>query len=157
MQTLPAAHATLERANRRQFNTALSGILLAALVAGCGSSPTSPTSHQMPNPANTAGTAAHLNPTELATRGWTCFQPPVPNRIVCGRPNQGFPTIGSTPPDDRPATFTFLVFDGSGSFVGTELLIRTDLYSGQICESTGQPYIFRALIGYYECVRNVGS
>jgi hypothetical protein len=76
---------------------------------------------------------------------------------VCSRPNQGLPTIGNPPPDDRPSTFTFLVFDGSGLFVGTELLIRSDLYGGQLCESTGQPYIFRALIGYYECVRTIGS
>jgi hypothetical protein len=165
-----------------QFNTALSGLLLAAaIVAGCGGSTTSPTSPPAPNPTNTAGnvagsvepnhdrphvaiitaaqlaSAAHLNPTELETRGWTCFRPPVPNRILCGRPNQGRPTIGNPPPDDRPATFTFLVFDGSGLFVGTELLIRTDLYNGQLCESTDQPYIFRALIGYYECVRTIGS
>ena len=107
--------------------------------------------------ADALASAAHLNPTELETRGWTCFQPPVPDRIVCSRPNQGRPTIGNPPPDDRPATFTFLVFDGSGLFVGTELLIRTDLYNGQPCESTDQPYIFRALIGYYECVRTIGS
>lgn len=105
----------------------------------------------------TLASAAHLNPTELAARGWTCFQPPVPNRIVCSRPNQGFPTFGNPPPDDRPTTFTFLVFDGSGLFVGTELLIRTDRYNGQICESTRQPYILRAVIGYYECVRTIGA
>ena len=182
MQTSPTGHRPPELADRRQFNTALSRVLLAAaIVSGCGGSPTSPTSPQAPTPTNTAGTvagtvaanhdrphvaiitaahevsAAHLNPTELETRGWTCFQPPVPNRIVCGRPNQGRPTIGNPPPDDRPATFTFLVFDGSGLFVGTELLIRTDLYNGQPCESTGQPYILRALIGYYECVRTIGS
>jgi|RhiMetdeSRZDD1v2_1073273.scaffolds.fasta_scaffold35452_4 hypothetical protein len=164
------------------MQTSLSGVLLAAvIVSGCGSSPTSPTSPQTATPAIPAGAAvgiaganharphvaiittaqlastAHLNPTELETHGWTCFRPPVPNRIVCGRPNQGRPTVGNPPPDDRPETFTFLVFEGSGLFVGTELLIRTDLYNGQLCESTGQPYIFRALIGYYECVRTIGS
>jgi hypothetical protein len=100
---------------------------------------------------------AHLNPTDLEMRGWTCFQPPVPNRIVCSRPHQGRPEVGNPPPDDRPATFTFLVFDGSGVFMGTELLIRTDLYKGQLCESTRQPYILRGVIGYYECVRAVGD
>jgi hypothetical protein len=102
------------------------------------------------------GAAAHLSPTELQMRGWTCFQPPVPNRIVCSRPHQGRPTIGFPPPEDRPSTFTFLVFDGSGAFAGTELLIRSDLYRGQLCESTGEPFVFRAAIGYYECVRTVG-
>src|SRR5688572_19057087 len=70
---------------------------------------------------------------ELGMRGWTCFQPPVPNRIVCSRPHQGRPEVGNPPPDDRPANFTFLVVDGSGVFMGTELLIRTDLYKGQLC------------------------
>ena len=182
MQTSQTGHMCLELSARRQLNTAFLGVLLAALiVSACGGTPTTPTSPPPPSPTNPAGTvagivaanhamphvasitaaqlaaAAHLNPTALETRGWTCFQPPVPNRIVCGRPNQGLPTIGNPPPDDRPATFTFLVFDGSGSFVGTELLIHTDLYSGQICESTGQPYILRARIGYYECVRTVGG
>ena len=105
---------------------------------------------------NALASAARLNPTELETHGWTCFRPPVPNRIVCSRPNQGRPTVGDPPPDDRPATFTFLVFDGTGLFVGTELLIRTDLYRGQLCESTGQEYDFRLAIGYYECVHTVG-
>ena len=157
MQTSPTGRTPPEFADRRHFSAALSGVLLAAaIVSGCADSPTSPTSPQTPNPTNTAANA-HPNPTELETHGWTCFQPPVPNRIVCGRPNQGRPTIGNPPPEDRPATFTFLVFDGSGLFVGTELLIRTDLYNGQLCESTNQPYIFRALIGYYECVRTIGS
>ena len=163
----------------QRLTTVLSSVLLAsAVVWGCSSSPTNPTSPTGANPTNRVAASvepnhdrppvaiitaaelastAHLNPTELEARGWTCFRPPVPNRIVCGRPNQGRPTIGNPPPDDRPATFTFLVFEGSGLFVGTELLIRTDLYNGQLCESTGQPYIFRALIGYYECVRTIGS
>jgi hypothetical protein len=100
--------------------------------------------------------AGHITPAELSERGWTCFTPPVPNRIVCSRPNQGFPTVGNPPPDDRPATFTFFVFDGAGGLVGPEFLIRTDLYHGQICESTGQPYVFVPVIGYYECVHAAG-
>ena len=43
-----------------------------------------------------------------------------------------------------------LVFD-NGVFVGTSLLIRSDLYSGQPCRSTGGPYTFIGRIGYYEC------
>lgn len=181
MQISQTCHMRPGLADRRQLNATLTGVLLAVLSASaCASSPTTPTSPPTSSATFTAGNvvgsianherphvaiitaahlaaAAHLNPTELETRGWTCFRPPVPNRIVCGRPNQGLPAFGNPPPDDRPAAFTFLVFDGSGFFVGTELLIRTDLYSGQRCESTGQPYVFRALIGYYECVRTIGS
>ncbi len=71
-------------------------------------------------------------------------------------PNQGFPTLGTPPPADRPASFTFMVFDGNAIFVGTEILLRTDIYDGQTCESTGEPYAFRAPIGYYECVHTTG-
>jgi hypothetical protein len=99
--------------------------------------------------------AGHLTPTDLINRGWSCFQP-VPNRMVCSHPNQGFPTVGTPPPDNRPATFTFFVFDATNRFVGTELLLRTDLYNGQLCESTGQPYDFVPIIGYYECVHTAG-
>ena len=154
-----------KRSSRVRTCFAVAVLGLTGVAAGCGesanlvspsSTPTTSLSSELVN-ANALASAAHLSPTELVTRGWDCFQPPIPNRIVCGRPNQGRPTVGNPPPDDRPETFTFLVFEGSGLFVGTELLIRTDLYNGQLCESTGQPYIFRALIGYYECVHTVGS
>ena len=82
--------------------------------------------------------AGHLSPSVLTSRGWACFEP-IPNRIVCSHPNQGFPTLGDPPPADRPASFTFFIFDSTDRFVGTELLLRTDLYKGQLCESTGEP------------------
>ena len=50
-----------------------------------------------------------------------------------------------------------MAFDGNGTFIGTEILLRTDIYNGQMCESTGEPYVFRAPIGYYECVHTVGQ
>jgi len=75
---------------------------------------------------------------------------------VCSHPNQGLPPFADPPPADRPASFSFLIFDGTGSFVGTEVLLRTDLYKGQVCESTGQPYDFVEVIGYYECVHTAG-
>lgn len=134
---------------------------VAALAAGCGetASPSSPSAiGAVPGMESlvTSASGAELSPTDLEQRGWSCFPPPVPDRIVCSRPNQGFPTIADPPPTDRPASFTFLVFDGNGRFVGTEVLIRTDLYKGQLCESTGQPYVFVPVIGYYECVHTAG-
>lgn len=101
--------------------------------------------------------AVDFTPEDLVGRGWTCFTPPVPNRIVCSRPNQGFPTVGDPPPADRPASFTFILFDGQENFVGTEVLIRTDLYQGQVCGQTGEPYVFVPVIGYYECVHRAGG
>jgi hypothetical protein len=103
--------------------------------------------------ANTSGqNGAALTPSLLLERGWACRQPPIPNRVICSRPNQGFPVAGNPPPADRPATFTFLAFDGAGTFIGTQLMIRSDLYQGQRCGPAEEPFILRAPIGYYECV-----
>lgn len=88
----------------------------------------------------------------LVERGWSCRQPPIPNRIVCSTPDQGFPVAGNPPPADRPSTFSFLAFDGEGRFIGPQLLIRSDLYHGQRCGPSEEPYILRPPIGYYECV-----
>jgi hypothetical protein len=153
----------------RTFRTAgmLMMLIVATVAAACDQmkSPTRPSEAALPAPslvteaggaAVTTATTGHPTPTDLTSRGWTCFTPPVPNRIVCSRPNQGFPTVGNPPPQDRPATFTFWLFDASGVFTGTELLIRTDLYKGQLCESTGAPYVFVPFIGYYECVHTPG-
>lgn len=142
-------------------------LTLACLATGCGEmkSPTRPDQAALPAPspasdagaaAATAATTGHPTPVELTSRGWTCFTPPVPNRIVCSPPNQGRPAGGNPPPQDRPATFTFWLFNASSVFTGTELLIRTDLYNGQLCESTGAPYVFVPFIGYYECVHTPG-
>jgi hypothetical protein len=87
----------------------------------------------------------------LAEHGWTCFQTPpfvVPPRIVCANPGLGRPFPGAP---DRPS-YMFLTFDLDGSFLGTEHLIRVDLYSGQPCGPPGAPYVFRERIGYYECI-----
>jgi hypothetical protein len=142
-------------------------LFVVTMAAACDQmkSSTRPSEAALPAPslvseagaaAVTAATTGHPTPTDLTSRGWTCFTPPVPNRIVCSRPNQGLPTVGNPPPQDRPATFTFWLFDASGVFTGTELLIRTDLYKGQLCESTGAPYVFVPFIGYYECVHTPG-
>jgi hypothetical protein len=103
--------------------------------------------------------AVSLSPADFAARGWDCRPAPtIPNRVTCSPPNQGHPVLlpGPPPPDDRPATFALLVFD-SGVFTGTDLLIRSDLYHGQQCHSTGAPYRFIARIGYYECLHFVNG
>ena len=153
----------------RTFRTAgmLTMLVVVTAAAACGQmkSPTRPSEAALPAlslvseagaAVVTAAATGHPTPTDLASRGWTCFTPPVPNRIVCSHPNQGLPTGGNPPPQNRPATFTFWVFNASGAFTGTELLIRTDLYKGQLCESTGAPYVFVPFIGYYECIHTPG-
>jgi hypothetical protein len=98
----------------------------------------------------------HPSAADLQNRGWTCLEPPISDPpTVCSQPNQGFPAVSDPLPADRPASFTFWIFR-DGRFVGTELLIRSDLYQRQICESTGEPYFFAELIGYYECIHTPG-
>jgi hypothetical protein len=146
---------------------------VTGLAAGCGGAkPVSPS--QLP--LSSGGTAAAIatlpglgsnanlavqatgqpSAADLQNRGWTCLEPPISDPpTVCSQPNQGFPAVSDPLPADRPASFTFWIFR-DGRFVGTELLIRSDLYQGQICESTGEPYFFAELIGYYECIHTPG-
>ena len=96
-------------------------------------------------------------PDELKVRGWTCVLPQTPNRIACSRANQGFPVFGNPPPADRQPGYSIWLFDGAGNFLGVEKLIRTDLYNGQRCESTGLEWVFRPGIGYYACLITTGK
>ena len=90
-------------------------------------------------------------PDQLSAAGWTCFQPPVsPARIVCANPGLGRPFPGN--PDPQPA-YTLSVFDVAGNYIGKVHLLRADLYAGQKCGGSGEPYVFNQRIGYYECSR----
>jgi hypothetical protein len=139
-------------------------VACALLGAGC-QTPTGPTTGAAsqpvtlgilsPSESQLAANAVGLSPEDFAARGWACR--PVPSNPAwtqCSRPHQGFPVI--PPPDDRPATYNFLLWDGA-DFLGQVLLIRSDLYRGQTCQSTGQPYRFIALVGYYECLHPAGA
>ena len=143
-------------------------IVIAGVVTACGGdTPLQPSTAApaavaatpvlSPQPPMALSAAAALSPADLTARGWTCFQPPVvPARIICSHPNQGLPVVGSPPPEDRPATYNLFRFDGTGAFVGSVHLIRTDLYSGQPCQPSGNPYVLVPIIGYYECLHTVG-
>jgi hypothetical protein len=97
--------------------------------------------------------AGGITPATLAEQGWTCFQPPiVPARISCLNPGLGRPPVPPDP-DGRP-TYMFLAFQLDGTFIGTGHLIRADLYNGQQCGASGEPYVLRGLIGYYECLHS---
>ena len=96
-----------------------------------------------------AAAAEGLTPAKLAAAGWTCFQPPVsPPRIVCANPGLGRPFPGN--PDPPPA-YTLSVFDLTGNYLGKVHLTRADLYAGQKCGGSGEPYVLNLRIGYYEC------
>jgi hypothetical protein len=135
----------------------------AVLAVGCSGTTAAPTT---PRPASLAGIpeiaggigvlSTGATPADLTARGWQCrVPPPYPDRIVCVAPNQSFPSP-AVPVDQRAPTFTVLVFQDTGAFIGTQIGIRADLYQGQICGATGAPYIFRPPIGYYECLHPAG-
>jgi hypothetical protein len=140
----------------------VSGLICAVALAvtGCAG-PANPTANMAIGSTGAALTEKEFTgqptPGELTARGWTCITPPTPNRIACSHPTQGFPVFGNPPPADRPAGFSIWLFDGAGNFLGIEKLIRTDLYNGQPCESTGLEWQFRAGVGYYACLRTTGE
>jgi hypothetical protein len=134
------------------------------LATGCQSSvaPSAPRSETAPtgtgfadaSAVSTAAGQANVTPEQLDARGWDCRALPFnPALVTCSGPNQTHPlTIpGPPPPDDRPASITLMVFE-NGAFIGTSVLIRSDLYNGQPCRSTGGAYTFIPRIGFYECL-----
>ena len=140
--------------------------IACAMSVACRVVPTAPTSistddavlvSSIPTEALTAvthGTGPSMD--ELVERGWECH----PSRYLleataCSAPSEGFPVAATPPPPDRRAAFTLLLFV-DGRFAGTLLLIRSDLYQGQRCSSTGEPYAFNQSVGYYECFRPAG-
>jgi hypothetical protein len=95
--------------------------------------------------------AEPVNRENLIAHGWTCVEFAPANRWSCFDPGVGRPFPGN--PDPAPS-YNFLGFDRTtGEFLYTGHLIRGDLYAGQPCAPGNDPYVFRALIGYYECVR----
>jgi hypothetical protein len=96
-----------------------------------------------------SATAEGPTPAQLEAQGWTCFVPPTNVGIRCAPPGLGRPPLPPEP-NGRPS-YVILAFDFGGNFLGTQHLIRADLYRGQLCPPSGGPYAFRAAIGYYEC------
>jgi hypothetical protein len=82
---------------------------------------------------------------ELIEHGWTCTFPE--GLFHCRPPGQPGPLEG-------PATVDFRVFDATGAeFLGTEHLIRADLYAGQPCPQSpaGEYQFIPRGPGYYGC------
>ena len=148
-----------ERVRRTAGGMVVSLVAGAALSVACAQ-PAAPSAvaslGETTGATSTQSANPNFTPADLVARGWTCVTPPTPNRIVCSHPNQGFPVFSTPPPEDRPASFSLWMFDGAGNFIGPDPLLRSDLYEGQPCDGTGQPWIARPAVGYFECVHKVG-
>lgn len=103
-----------------------------------------------------AAGARGVTPEQLGSQGWTCFVPPPrPDLVACYNPGLGRPLPGD--PDPAPANSVITFSSATGEFLSTGHLVRADLYNGRVCGPTGQPYVFLALIGYYECTHPRGT
>jgi hypothetical protein len=95
-----------------------------------------------------------ISPAQLSDHGWNCFDVPGLG-VHCQPPGDG----------SSSATLTFLYFDTSdpndedAPFLGTEILVRADLYNGQPCpqegldEYTGLDLFGGPEVDYYACHR----
>lgn len=138
---------------------AMSTIVLAAgvLALGCSRSPSSPS-----DPGSTSATARSTEVSAQGhphswqfyeSQGWNCRQVPNTQVHVCSPPGQSLPVVAippAVPPADRPPT-VMLKRWVNDVFDANVLLIRPEIYNGQICEATGDPYTFAAVLGYFEC------
>jgi hypothetical protein len=130
-----------EMSNARKWLRPLGALLTLSVVAALASATTPPAK------------AEGVTPEALAAAGWDCFLTPpfvVPPRIVCANPGLGRPFPGN--PDPPPA-YTLPTFDLGGNYLGKVHLVRADLYHGQPRSPSGDAYVFRAAIGYFECLR----
>lgn len=136
------------------------GILVCALGAACTRTPTSPAPAAGPvstamEPAAAGSSSQGTNQTwqEFAARGWNCRTPNNGPVTVCSPPNQPLPIVAippAEPPADRPQALLLKRWR-DGVFDANVLLIRPEIYNGQLCGSTGQAYSYIAVLGYFEC------
>jgi hypothetical protein len=126
--------------------------LLAAAAVAC-SSPTASADRDAvtnlpPSPEYLQGTTLD----GLRSAGWDCQQRGAVPIIACAPPGIGLPPIPPLGENGRPV-YELAIFTLDGTPLGTTHFVRADLYQGQTCAFTGEAFVFRALIGYYECFR----
>ena len=132
----------------RLSRLAAAPLLFLVLAVSACSSPAAPDADAAPSSINRQ---AYQGTTldHLINANWDC-QERVPGRISCAPPGIGLPPIPSLGESGRPVR-QVAVFLVDGTPLGMAHFVRTDLYHGQTCTFTGQPFVLRALIGYYEC------
>lgn len=134
----------------------------ACALAACSETPATPVT-----PGATTVTTAAISTEQgtnktwqdFAAHGWSCRTPNNGPVTVCSPPNQPLPVVAippAVPPADRPATVNLKRWR-NGVFEANVLLIRPEIYNGQLCASTGQTYLYVGVLGYFECAHLVGK
>jgi hypothetical protein len=136
------AQPTLKEVDSKMRRLVMIAALLGA-VAGVGA---------------TGTPAQGVSPAQLAQAGWSCFLPPPFNpNVHCAPPGQLEGVVSG-----KAAAATFLAFgtddltSESAPFLGTERLIRGDLFHGQPCPTDPPSYQYSWLYprfgwDYYIC------
>lgn len=148
--------STLRRVMRARLAAAVAAFTLAT---ACSQTPTSPDTATVATAAASSAKGTSQSWQEFEERGWTCRTPNNGPVTVCSPPNQPLPTVAippAQPPADRSQT-VMLKRWRNGAFDANVLLIRPEIYNGQLCESTGQPYTYIGILGYFECAHIVGN
>ena len=104
--------------------------------------------------------AQGVTPNQLSAAGWSCIQPRLdPTLMLCAPPGVGLPPLPGTPGfADREPSYEFLVFEfATGDFIGTQHLLRPDIYEGGMPPCPQQPggeYIYNARNDLWSCLRS---
>jgi hypothetical protein len=104
--------------------------------------------------------AESVTSTQLSAVGWTCIQPRLdPTLMLCTPPGVGLPPLPGTPGfEDRAPSYDFLVFEfANGAFIGTEHLIRPDIYergTPPCPQQLGGGYIYNPRNDLWFCLRS---
>jgi hypothetical protein len=135
------------RSHIRNWRRAALIALTAALVAAGGATAVS-------------AQAQGVTPSQLSAAGWTCIQPRIdPTLMLCAPPGTGLPPLPGTPGfADRSPSYEFLVFEyATGAFVGTQHLLRPDIYERGTPPCPQQPggeYIYNPRNDLWSCLRS---
>ena len=100
-----------------------------------------------------------VTPAQLMKAGWTCIQPHIdPTLLLCAPPGQGLPPLPGMPGfAGRAPSYEFLVFEfATGAFIGTDHLLRPDIYEQGKPPCPQQPggqYIYIPRNDLWSCLR----
>jgi hypothetical protein len=103
--------------------------------------------------------ARGVTPGQLTAAGWTCIQPRLnPTLLLCAPPGIGLPPLPGTPGfADRAPSYEFTVFEfATGAFIGSEHLLRPDIYEHGKPPCPQQPggeYVYNTRNDLWFCLR----